>query len=223
MGILDGMSNSNKMTRRRVSDRLKGFAYFESFDEIAQWTDSDVDALQRANTLLLPRSDTLPSLKSGKSNVMLIHDYAGGYKDYEACQGATVPERMYSCDYFRYVETFVYFSHKLVSIPPPTWTNSCHRNGIKVLGTFLVEPGSKNLECILEQTDGHSWLASKLAAMANSYGFDGWLVNIEERFPIALWNADKLVTFLEQLRHKLGPAGKVVWSVFAHSMPVPNG
>ena len=33
------------------------------------------------------------------------------------------------------IDTFVYFSHNMVTIPPPVWTNCAHRNGTAVLGT----------------------------------------------------------------------------------------
>ena len=30
------------------------------------------------------------------------------------------------------MDTFVYFAHDLVSLPPPGWTNAAHLNGVKV-------------------------------------------------------------------------------------------
>lgn len=140
---------------------------------------------------------------------MLIHDYAGGYNDYETCQGTIVDKELYSCEYLQYVETFTYFSHKLITIPPPTWTNLCHRNGVQVLGTFIVEPGSDTVESILEQDEsGSFWVARRLADIANYYGFDGWLVNIEVNFPVLIWKTEKMEGFLRQLR---AGVGKVIW------------
>jgi hypothetical protein len=31
------------------------------------------------------------------------------------------------------------FSHDRVTIPPVNWINTCHRNGVACLGTFIVE------------------------------------------------------------------------------------
>lgn len=31
------------------------------------------------------------------------------------------------------------FSHSRITIPPRNWTDAGHRNGVKVLGTFIVE------------------------------------------------------------------------------------
>jgi len=36
------------------------------------------------------------------------------------------------------IDTFIYFSHQLVTIPPPVWINSAHLHGTKVLGMFAV-------------------------------------------------------------------------------------
>jgi hypothetical protein len=33
------------------------------------------------------------------------------------------------------IDIFVYFSHSLVTLPPPVWTNAAHRAGTRVLGT----------------------------------------------------------------------------------------
>jgi hypothetical protein len=93
---------------------------------------------------------------------------------------------------------------KLVCIPPPSWTNTLHRSGVKVLGTFLVEPQSTDISKILQRTSSKTqgWeytLASQLTRIARFYGFDGWLINIEKTFPIADWSLSRLVGFLKQL------------------------
>ncbi|CAK1362274.1 Cytosolic endo-beta-N-acetylglucosaminidase [Cercospora beticola] len=194
---------------QRTRDALKGFTYFGTFDELLAWTPDDADALQKSNTPLLQRAE---SDSDHGAKVMLIHDYQGGYNDYESCQGQVVPKEQYSCNHLQFVETFVYFSHRLVSVPPPTWTNTCHRNGVIVLGTFIVEPGSNDVEYILQQDEsGSFWVARKLANMAKCYGFDGWLINIETPFPLLSWSAAKLEGFLRQLRDELGVNSKVVW------------
>lgn len=187
-----------------------GFAYLETFAELLAWTEDGVSPSQRANTPLFQRPGRESSLPR-RSNVMLVHDYAGGYNDYEAFQGQNIEKELYSCSYLNYVETFVYFSHRLVTIPPPTWTNTCHRNGVKILGTFIVEPGSVGVSAILEEASGRFWVADKLARIAQHYGFDGWLINIETAFPILRWSRSKLERFLRQLRDDLGQDGKVVW------------
>lgn len=192
--------------------KLSGFDYLESFNELRIWSKSDVDPLARSNTPMLDRHSLHDTSPEKSSKVMLIHDYQGGYNDYEACQGASTDTDMYSCEYLQHVETFVYFSHKLVTIPPPTWINTCHRNGVYCLGTFIVEPGTKEAKAILEAGDlGGYWVASQLAAIAKQYGFDGWLVNIEQSFPLLSWSVSGMEGFLRQLRRELGPKRRVVW------------
>lgn len=103
----------------------------------------------------------------------------------------------------------------MVCIPPPSWTNTLHRNGVKVLGTFLVEPQSTNIAKILQRTssDTLEWdytLASQLTRIARFYGFDGWLINLEKTFPITDWSLSKLEGFLEQLKSAFDD-GCVIW------------
>lgn len=100
-------------------------------------------------------------------------------------------------------------------IPPPSWTNALHRNGVKALGTFLVEPQSSNISKILQRTSlgVQVWdytLASQLTRIARFYGFDGWLINIEKTFPITEWSLLKLEGFLKQLRSSFDD-GCVIW------------
>lgn len=149
----------------------------------------------------------------GCADLTLIHDYAGNYHEYESCQGAETATESYVCKYMQFVSTFVYFSHHLITIPPPTWINTCHRNGVKVLGTFIIEPGTHDIRHVLQRTPNKDSyvLADRLVSMAKCYGFDGWLVNIEKSFPVLTWNADRMVEFLNQLKKQLGEDGKVIW------------
>ena len=203
------MAPSSSSQQEHETSALKGFAYLESFEELLSWTKDTVDPLQRSNTPLLKRARCRDE---AGAKVMLVHDYKGGYNEYEACQGVLIEKEQYSCEYLQYVEVFVYFSHRLVTIPPPTWINTCHRNGVKVLGTFIVEPGSSEVECILQQDEFASyWVARKLADIAKYHGFDGWLINIETPFPLLSWSSVKLEGFLRQLRAELGVESRVVW------------
>jgi hypothetical protein len=199
-------------SRRRKEDRLKGFTYFDTFEQLQTWTVHDSDPLQRANTPLLRRC--LDNSEEKKANVLLCHDYAGNYHDYESVQEPEVEEEMYACEYLQYVDTFVYFSHKLVCVPPPTWTNTLHRNGVKVLGTIILEPQANHIERLLQYTgagdDMKFFLAKVLADIAKHYGFDGYLVNIEKPFPNNSW-IKHLQPFLVQLRQELGDSMQLVW------------
>jgi hypothetical protein len=200
--------------RQRALDQLKGFAYFDTFDQLESWTSYDVYSTQRANTPLLKRPPIVGEAR-GKANVLLCHDYSGNYHDYETAQGVEVDEESYSCEYLQFVDTFVYFSHKLACVPPPSWTNSLHRNGVKVLGTILMEPQTRGTERLLEGSvdTGKFQFARKLADIACYYGFDGWLVNIEKPFPTATWDPLVMEAFLRQLRDDLGADRQVIWSV----------
>ena len=198
--------------KQRAIDRLKGFTYFDTFEQLETWTDADADTLQRANTPLLVRSvNEREGL--GKANVLLCHDYAGNYHDYEGASDIGLEDEKYACEYLQFVDTFIYFSHKLACVPPPTWTNTLHRNGVKALGTILIEPQTPDSEKLLQHGDDGLFfpLAAKLAMIADHYGFDGWLVNVEKSFPTASWDTHVLAAFLHHLRSDLGVEKQLVW------------
>ena len=136
----------------------------------------------------------------------------GGYHDYESVRPPPLDREWYSCDYLQYVNTFVYFSHKLLCVPPPVWTNTMHRNGAKVLGTFMVETQTSQMTRMLQQKDGEYILVDQLAAITQAFGFDGWLLNIEAEFPSDVQHpVEKLAGFVRHLKRSLGPSGSVVW------------
>lgn len=216
--------------RQRELDRLKGFAYFDTFEQVKSWTEEEADPVQRANTPLLSRSKVTRIGDEQKANVLICHDYAGNYHDYEASQGIGVDDFSDACEYLQFVDTFIYFSHKLVCVPPPTWTNTLHRNGVLSLGTLLIEPQTKDTESLLYSVQGSPGpnakqtflMAVKLADIARHFGFDGYLINIEKPFPNQSLDAKALEAFLQQLREELGPDRKVIWYVLSllfHRLP----
>jgi endo-beta-N-acetylglucosaminidase D len=212
--------------RQRQLDRLKGFTYFDTINQLENWTREQADPLQRANTPLLRRRTHVYEESDEKTRVLLIHDHSGNYHDYEAIQGAGIEEEEedYVCEYLQFVDTFVYFSHKLVCIPPPSWTNLLHRNGVQAIGTLLVESQTKDAESLLHCEDRGGTnsptypMAKMLADIAQEYGFDGWLINIEKPFAGKSWNSNALEEFLQQLKDALGPDRTLIWFVYAPSL-----
>jgi endo-beta-N-acetylglucosaminidase D len=142
----------------------------------------------------------------------MLRCQAGGYRDYEGVRPPLVEDKLYSCNHLQYVGTFVYFSHKLVCVPPSSWTNTMHRNGVKVLGTFIVESEKIQPGRMLDQEDGEFVVAKQLAAIAGAFGFDGWLLNVEIEFPnLVTHPTEKLTGFIRSLKRLLGSEGLVIW------------
>ncbi|KAF2033490.1 hypothetical protein EK21DRAFT_58633 [Setomelanomma holmii] len=211
----DSGPTPEERSKRREQDRRRGFTYFDTFAQLEAWDIHESDPLQRANTPLLPRSSSIIVDEKHGANILVCHDMSGNYHEYESTQEIGVTDETYVCEYNQYVDTFVYFSHKLVCVPPPSWTNTLHRNGVKALGSFILEPQAKNARRLLQYTeDGDQMkfdLARKLASIAKHYGFDGWLVNIEKAFPKENWHANILEAFLRQLGEELGKGRQLVW------------
>lgn len=71
-----------------------------------------------------------------RRRVLVCHDMQGGYRDDAAPQGGANPEA-YALWHWHLVDVFVYFSHYLVTLPPPCWTNAAHLHGVKVCFSVL--------------------------------------------------------------------------------------
>lgn len=210
--VAPGLS-PKKRRAQRLRDGFKGFVYFDTFEELETWQPQDVDPIQQPNQPLLIRSSGNVHNEDGpKTKLLVCHDYQGGYHNYEGVRPDLLDSEMYNCRYLQYVDSFIYFSHKLVCVPPPTWTNCLHRNGVKSLGTLLIEPQTPDLGRLLTRTDGIFTVAKQLADITNTYGFDGWLVNVEQDAPEVDkdWS-DLLVDFILQLRELVGDQKEVIW------------
>jgi mannosyl-glycoprotein endo-beta-N-acetylglucosaminidase len=111
-------------------------------------------------------------LPAGRPRVLHCHDMMGGY-----CRPAD--EGYLQCfSGWHAVDAIIYFAHHRVSIPPQCWIDACHMRGKPCLGTLITEgaSGLRDNSLLLGRTDE---AAERLADLCATYGFDGWLVNIE--------------------------------------------
>lgn len=92
-------------------------------------------------------------------------------------------------------------SHKLVTIPPAGWIDVAHRHGTRVLGTFITEweEGSHVCGELLRSEQSAERAATKLTRLAMDYGFDGWLINIENKVESTDGQVEHLAHFVKSL------------------------
>lgn len=144
---------------------------------------------------------------------ILCHDMRGGYLQDRYVQGCSEADS-YRFYHWQYIDAFIYFSHNLVTVPPPGWTNTAHRHGVQMMGTLITEwdDGKKRCHQIIDSEESYKKFADKLVEITQHYGMDGWLVNIEN-----VVQADKVqnlcdfVAYLTKRLHDVMPGSQVIW------------
>lgn len=99
----------------RTLEELESRSYFDSFHY--PFNISRV----KLQSALLPQ----------RPRILVCHDMGGGYVDDKWVQGGSNADA-YSIWHWYLMDVFVYFSHSLVTLPPPCWTNTAHKHGVKV-------------------------------------------------------------------------------------------
>eukprot|EP01105_Mastigella_eilhardi_P027896 TRINITY_DN885_c0_g1_i3.p1 TRINITY_DN885_c0_g1~~TRINITY_DN885_c0_g1_i3.p1 ORF type:complete len:282 (+),score=60.54 TRINITY_DN885_c0_g1_i3:361-1206(+) len=181
--------------------------WLASVDELAAW-----DASLRARAATAPLQ---PVEEARGPRLLVCHDMMGGYLEQDkfaqgeglSFEGADV----YHITAWQRMHSFCYFSHHRVTIPPCGWINAAHVHGVRVLGTFITEGKEGEIECVklLANPEFH---AEQLAHIVKYYGFDGWLLNIENA--VAPNYADGLMAFVKSLTqscHQAVPGSEVIW------------
>ncbi|KAF9266577.1 hypothetical protein L218DRAFT_956359 [Marasmius fiardii PR-910] len=198
--------------------------YFKSLDELDKWASSphsDYDAVLPYH----PRSALSRNELHGK--LLVCHDYKGGYTE-------SPHSFAYTFNFWSLCDTFVYFSHYRVTIPPPGWITAAHRQGVKILGTLIFE-GDGEQDCLrllvgkLPQSKTGPAIqaaaptslplsphyARLLADLAKQRGFDGYLLNFECPLRGGVEQTRALTAWITMLRHQLldrvGKHTDVVW------------
>ncbi|KAJ2945817.1 hypothetical protein O0L34_g4721 [Tuta absoluta] len=143
--------------------------------------------------------------------LLVCHDMANGYHDDCKIDGTTNYEA-YTFYNWSAVDIFCYFSHHLVTIPPLGWINVAHAHGVKVIGTFITEwsEGLAFWNEVNETPGTMDLLVSALVAIAKTFKFEGWLINIENKMS----EPGKLLEFMKRLHttlHQEIPNAELIW------------
>ncbi|KAK2829182.1 hypothetical protein Q7C36_017172 [Tachysurus vachellii] len=191
-------------TTEPVSSALK------SLDELLSWKPSSANPFNKAT---VPLEKRWPSLQDSQMRTLVCHDMMGGYLEDRFIQGAEV-DTPYVFYHWEYIDIFNYFSHHMVTIPPVMWTNAAHKHGVLSLGTFITEwtEGEKICEVFLAGEEQYRSVADQLVQIAHCYGFDGWLINIENM--LSQGSVKHMAPFLRYLTdqmHEQVPGSLVIW------------
>lgn len=148
-----------------------------------------------------------------RPEVIVCHDYKGNYLDDKFING-TVKWEEYRFYNWSVVDIFCYFSHNLVTIPTLQYLNAAHLNGVKVIGTFIVEnaDGSQILHDMLMNQERVEKVADSLVEISKQLSFEGWLLNIEVQ--VSVNKIDMLKYFVKYLTERTSeqiPDGKIIW------------
>lgn len=144
---------------------------------------------------------------------LVCHDMKGGYLDdrfYKGCKNKDA-YRFYN---WSGVNAFIYFSHSLVTIPPPGWVHAAHLHGVKVLGTFITEwdAGAEICNEILADKSSVQNVVLQLTRIAKYHGFEGWLLNIENKInPEQIGRLTDFVERLTSAMKEVCPNAVVLW------------
>lgn len=106
-----------------------------------------------------------------------------------ASQGSTNYKDGYAFTNWQYVDSMIYWggsaSEGIIVTPAADFTDSAHKNGVKVYGTVFFPPGAYGgkeewvNDFVKQDENGNYIIADKLIEISKTLGFDGWFLNQE--------------------------------------------
>ncbi|EZA56459.1 Cytosolic endo-beta-N-acetylglucosaminidase [Ooceraea biroi] len=180
------------------------------FPSSAKWLRESADYAYRGSDINKEFPRKLDRLVQPRT--LVCHDMKGGYLEDRFLRGSTSHDS-YVFYHWNVIDTFVYFSHHFVTIPPVGWINAAHSHGVKVLGTVITEGNNDTWDVILESQESLRRFADALVLIAKCYQFEGWLLNVENT--IKREDVDNLVIFMTYLTERshieLGVVSEIIW------------
>lgn len=215
--------------KQRMSEQIPVNAkalFFDNLETLKEWfekgelTSSDLFSIPRECLSNFVKFDddnrTISQLADGRrSQINVCHDFKGGYQlgqDLypvgEYGDNLTVP---YSLRFPELVDSFIYFSHHCVSVPPVGWSNYLHRYSIPVLGTLIFEQSWTSGELFTCDSKGSFVFVKLLTKLCEIFKFEGYMINFETCFK----SESKLaMEFLKALTNSVElnvHHGRIIW------------
>ncbi|XP_014470080.1 PREDICTED: cytosolic endo-beta-N-acetylglucosaminidase isoform X2 [Dinoponera quadriceps] len=162
--------------------------------------------------------------KEKRPKTLVCHDMKGGYLEDRFFWGSTSHDSYLFYNWYA-IDTFVYFSHHFITVPPYGWICTAHKHGVKILGTIITEGDASVyafFQNVVASYENAKTFADALVDLTKRYGFDGWLLNFETNFtsselqlPESVYHAvDKVLYFVKYLTdtlHKEIENSEVIW------------
>ncbi|CAI4231084.1 unnamed protein product [Auanema sp. JU1783] len=184
----------------------------DSLEELLDWK---ADALKSEKKTEL-RHYKKDKLKEGEPEVLICHDMKGGYLAEESDDVHTFTDDQKPYVFLNWwnIDIFCYFSHHCVTIPPRGYIKVAHEHGCLVMGTFITEwkDGEKICEKMLKDEETIEKSVNQLVALAVHYGFEGWLINIENVLKEEqIAGMKKFVSLLTERMREAVAVSRVIW------------
>ncbi len=159
--------------------------------QLMQWTPTSkwADSQNVSRVKLQARIPALlaqnPQAQDTKVKVLIAPDGMNNLANYIHEQPKF---NLYNFTHWSQIDVLNWFAgtaNETVNLPSRPWVETAHRNGVKVIGTVYLSVAQYGGEVatvarLLQQdSQGNFPLADKLVAIAEYYGFDGWLINPE--------------------------------------------
>ncbi|KAF7984889.1 hypothetical protein HWV62_10885 [Athelia sp. TMB] len=199
--------------------------YFETLADLDAWAATPSKKLGGVLDFQQSQSRDQTESERYQGKLLVCHDYKGGYTESPSALA-------YTFNFWSHCDTFVYFSHHRVTVPPSGWINAAHRQGVKMLGTLIFE-GSGEDDCLRllvgqlpTSTSGPALpstttlplsphYARVLADLAAQRGFDGYLLNfecplrggVEQTRALSAW----IPILQAEMLAKVGPHAQALW------------
>ncbi|KAH6943197.1 hypothetical protein HPB50_017154 [Hyalomma asiaticum] len=158
-----------------------------------------------------PLSNAIRRGEPGQPRTIFCHDMDGNYNEDRFIHGSDKADA-YRFHHWQIIETFIYYSRYMVTIPPPGWISVAHRHGVKVLGTFILGEDDTKTINMIRGSGLMQQVVAQLVKVTTTGRFDGWLISIGCNMDpsCVAFVKDFLKSITDEV-HKAIPGSLVIW------------